>query len=179
MNYELWIIIIIIIVGLKDLGTPAYFILGPWPMPRRKKCPRTNKENPDCQDILPRTTMSSADWNHGGVKCHAARGSLLEHPKGSSECSGLCHRRGCHLRIKYPQLTFWPYWCGRDPWTVLSRSQQLTGRQKEWLMEHALKYRHGWLISVGGGWPKREIYRTQEIPHRGCGGRALLVSQTR
>ena len=30
------------------------------PMPRRKKCPRTNKRNPNCQDILPRTTLSSA-----------------------------------------------------------------------------------------------------------------------
>ena len=26
--------------------------------------------------------------NHGRGKRHAARGSLLEHPKGSSECSG-------------------------------------------------------------------------------------------
>ena len=74
-------------VGLKDLEIPVHFISGPWPMPRRKKCPRTNKKNPNYQDILPRTTLSSADQNHGRGKRHAARGSLLEHPKGSSERS--------------------------------------------------------------------------------------------
>ena len=51
--------IIIVFVGPKDLGTPTHFISSPRPMPRRKKCPRTNKGNPDCQDILPRTTLSS------------------------------------------------------------------------------------------------------------------------
>ena len=61
-------------------------------MSRRKKCSRTNKENLDCQDIVPRTTLSSIDRNHGGGKRHAARGSLFEHPKGSSEISGPCHR---------------------------------------------------------------------------------------
>ena len=74
-------------MGSKDLGTPTHLISSPRPMPRRKKCPRTNKGNPDCQDILPRTTLSSADQNHGRGKRHAARGSPLEHPKGSSEPS--------------------------------------------------------------------------------------------
>ena len=32
-------------------------------------------------------------------------------------------RKGCHLCIKYPQLTSWPHLCGRDPWAVLSESQ--------------------------------------------------------
>ena len=36
------------IVRPKDLGTPTHFISSPRPMPRRKKCPRTNKGNPDC-----------------------------------------------------------------------------------------------------------------------------------
>ena len=76
------------IVGSKDLGTPAHFISGPWLMSRRKKCPRTNKENPDCQDILPRTTLSSTDQNYVREKRHAAKGSLLKHPKRSSERSG-------------------------------------------------------------------------------------------
>ena len=76
-----------IIVGPKDLGTPAHFISGPWPMLRRKKCLMTNKGNPDCQDILSRTTLSSADQNHGRGKSHAVRGSLLEHPKGNPKCS--------------------------------------------------------------------------------------------
>ena len=76
-----------VIVGPKDLGTPAHFISGPWPMSRRKKCPRTNKGNPDCQDLLPRTTLSSADQNYGREKRHTARGNPLEHPKGSFEPS--------------------------------------------------------------------------------------------
>ena len=36
------------VVGLKDLGTPTHFISRPRPMPKRKKCPRTNKGNPVC-----------------------------------------------------------------------------------------------------------------------------------
>ena len=48
----------------KDLGTLVHFISRPRPMPRRKKCPMTNKGNPDCQDILSRTTLSLADQNH-------------------------------------------------------------------------------------------------------------------
>ena len=72
-------------MGPKDLGTPAHFISSPRPMPRRKKCPRTNKGNPNCQDILPRTTLSSADQNRGRGKRHVARGNPLNHPKGSSE----------------------------------------------------------------------------------------------
>ena len=75
-------------MGPKDRGIPAHFISSPRPTPKRKKCPRTNKGNPDCQDILSRTSLSSADQNHGRGKCHAARGSPLEHPKGSSEPSG-------------------------------------------------------------------------------------------
>ena len=75
-------------MGPKDLRTPAHFILGPWSMPRRKKCPRTNKENPDCQGILPRTTLPSTGQNHGKRKSQATRGSLLEHPKGNPEHSG-------------------------------------------------------------------------------------------
>ena len=53
-------------MGPKDLGTPAHFISNPRPMPRRKKCPRTNKGNPDCQDILPRTTLFAVDQNTEG-----------------------------------------------------------------------------------------------------------------
>ena len=74
-------------VGPKDLGTLAHFISGLWPIPMRKKCLKMNKENPDYQNILPRTTLSSADQNHEREKRHATRGSLLEHPKGSSERS--------------------------------------------------------------------------------------------
>ena len=77
-----------VIVGPKDLGTPAHFISSPRFMKRRKKCPRMDKGNPDCQDILLRTTLSSVDQNHGRGKHHVARGRPFEHPKGSSEPNG-------------------------------------------------------------------------------------------
>ena len=120
-------------------------------MSRRKKCPRMNKESPDCQDILPRTTLSSSNRDRGRGKRHVTKGSFLECPKGKHKRSGPAigewwrsnSRRGCHLRIKYPQLTSWPYLCGCDPWTVLSGSPQLTKRQREWLMGCVLKYGHG------------------------------------
>ena len=99
--------------GAKGSRAPTHFILSARPLLRRKKGPRTNKGNPDCQDILPRTTLSSADQNHGRGKRHTTRGSPLEHPKGSSKSSGPAigawwksnSRRSCHIRIKYPQLT--------------------------------------------------------------------------
>ena len=47
-NHKFFITIRIRFVGPKDLRTPAHFISSPRPMPRRKKCPRTNKGNPDC-----------------------------------------------------------------------------------------------------------------------------------
>ena len=75
-------------MGSKDLGTLAHFISSPRLMLRRKKCPRTNKGNPDCHDVLPRTTLSSVDQNHGRGKPYVARGNPLEHPKGSSEPKG-------------------------------------------------------------------------------------------
>ena len=78
----------ILVVGPKDLGTQTYFISSTRPMLRRKKCPRTSKGNPDYQDILPRTTLSSVDQNHRRGKRHVARGSPLEHSKVSSEPNG-------------------------------------------------------------------------------------------
>ena len=100
-------------MGPKDLGTPDHFISSLRPMSRRKKRLRTNKGNLDCQDILPRTTLSLADQNQGRGKRHVVRGSPLEHLKGSSEPNGSAigawwmsnSRRGCHLRIKFPQQT--------------------------------------------------------------------------
>ena len=76
-------------VGLKDWQIPAHFISSPRPMPRRKKCPRMNEGNPDCQDILPRTTLSSANQNHRRGRRHIARSSPYEDPKGDSEPNGL------------------------------------------------------------------------------------------
>ena len=39
----------IVTMGPKDLGTLAHFISSLRSMPRRKKCPMTNKGNADCQ----------------------------------------------------------------------------------------------------------------------------------
>ena len=101
------------VVGLKELATPTHFVSNPWPMLRRKKCPRTSIESPDCRDILPRTTLSSANRDHEKGKCHATKGSLLEHPKRKPKHSGPVvgawwrsnPRKSYHLHIKYPQLT--------------------------------------------------------------------------
>ena len=70
-------------------------------------------------------------------------------------------RRCSHIRIKYPQLTPWPHWCGCDPWTGWWGPQQLTEHQKEWLMRRALEDRHGWLTSVGGGWIEERNITTE------------------
>ena len=98
------------VVGPKELATPTHFVSNPWPMLRRKKCPRTSIESPDCQDILPRTTLSSANRDHEKGKCHATKGSLLEHPKRKPKHSGPVvgawwrsnPRKSYHLHIKYP-----------------------------------------------------------------------------
>ena len=100
-------------MGLKDLETSAHLISSPRPMPRKKKCLRTSIESPDCQDIRLRTSLSSANRDHEKGKCHATKGSLLERPKGKPKRSGPAvgawwrsnPRKGCHLRIKYLQLT--------------------------------------------------------------------------
>ena len=113
-----------------------------------------------------------ANQDRGREKRHVTKSSLLERPKGKHKRSGLAigawwrsnSRRGCHLRIKYSQLTFWPHLCGCDPWTVLSGSPQLTERQMEWLMGRVLKYGHGWLIIVRLGWSKKELYNVREHP---------------
>ena len=147
-------------MGPKDLGTPAHLISSPRSTPRSKKCPSTNEGNLDRQIVLPRTTISSADQNHGREKCHVAQGNPLEGRKRDSKPYGLAigewwrdnPRRSRHFRIKYPQLTPWPYWCGCDPWTRGRGPQQLTEHQKGWLMWCALEDKHGWLTSVGWGW---------------------------
>ena len=104
-------------MGPKELVTPTYFISNPWPMLRKKKCPRTNKKNPDRQGVMPRTTLSSADQDHERGRCHATKGSLLERPNGKPECHRPAigawrrsdPRKGRHLHIKYPQLTSRPH----------------------------------------------------------------------
>ena len=107
------VIYIYIIVGPKDLGTPAHLISSPRPMLRRKKCPRTNEGNPDHQIVLSRTTLSSASQNHGRETRHVTRGNPLKDRKRDSKPYGLAigewgrdnPKRSHHLHIKYPQLT--------------------------------------------------------------------------
>ena len=74
--------------GQRDLETSAHSISSPRPMPRRKKCPRTNEGNPNYQGILPRTTLSLVDQNHRRGRRHIARSNPLEDPKGDSDPNG-------------------------------------------------------------------------------------------
>ena len=73
--------------GAKGLKTPAHFISGLRPMPKKKNFLRTNEGNPD-QDTLPRTTLSSVDQNCRRGRRHIARGSPLEDPKGDFKPNG-------------------------------------------------------------------------------------------
>ena len=78
-----------------------------------EEVPGMNEGNPNCQNVLPRTTLSSAGQNHGREKRHVAQGNPLEDHKRDSKPCGLAigewwgdnPRRSRHLRIKYPQLT--------------------------------------------------------------------------
>ena len=75
-------------MGPKGLKTPAHFISGLRPMPKRKNRSRTNEGNPDYRDTLPRTTLSLADQNRRRGRRHIARGNPLKDPKGDSEPNG-------------------------------------------------------------------------------------------
>ena len=68
-------------MGPKDLATPAHFISSLRLTARRKKCPKTNKEVPNCQETLLRTILSSANRGHGRIKWHALEDSLPRRPK--------------------------------------------------------------------------------------------------
>ena len=69
-------------MGPKNLATLAHFISSPRPTSRKKKCPRTNEEGPNCQGMLPRTILSSANQDHGRRRQHATKGSLPKRLKG-------------------------------------------------------------------------------------------------
>ena len=99
--------------GQKVLETSAHSILSPKSTPRRKKCLRTNKGNPNCENVLPRTTLSLAGQNHRRGRRHVTRGNPFKDRKrdpkpyelgiGAWQTSN--PRKSCHLRIKYSQLT--------------------------------------------------------------------------
>ena len=76
-----------VVVGSKNLVTPAHFISSPRPTLRRKKCPRTNEEGPNCQETLSRTILFLANRDHGRRKRHVPKDSLPKHPKGKHKCN--------------------------------------------------------------------------------------------
>ena len=78
--------------GQKVLEDSAHSILNPKPTLRRKKCPRTNEGNLDCENVLPRMTLSSASQNHRRGRRHFTRGNPLENPKRDSKPYGLAIR---------------------------------------------------------------------------------------
>ena len=79
-------------VGSKNSAAPTHFIQGPRPMPRRKKCPRMNKESPSCQETSPRTILSSANRNCKKEERHALKDSLSGHPKQKGLAKWASHR---------------------------------------------------------------------------------------
>ena len=75
--------------GQKVLEVSAHSILSLRPTPRRKKCPGTNEGNPNCQNVLSRTSLSSVSQNHWRKKRHVAQGHPLEDHKRDSKPYGL------------------------------------------------------------------------------------------
>ena len=71
------------------MASPTRSISSPMPTPRRKKCPRTNEGNPNCQNVLPRTFLSSTGQNHRRGRHHVARGNPFEDPKRNFKPYGL------------------------------------------------------------------------------------------
>ena len=67
------------------LEASAYSISSPRPTLRRKKCPRTNEGNPECQNVPLRTTLFSAGQNHRRGRRHVTRGNPFEDPKRDSK----------------------------------------------------------------------------------------------
>ena len=74
--------------GQKVLEVSAHSISSPRPT-LRKKCPGTNEGNPNCQNVLLRTTLSSIGQNHRRKKRHVTRGHPLEDHKKDSKPYGL------------------------------------------------------------------------------------------
>ena len=101
------------IVGLKDLASLTHFISSPRPTPRKKKRPRMSKEGPSCWESSPRTILSSANQGHEKRKQHTPKDSPPSRPKQKDQHSRTAmgawwrsnSRKGCHIRIKCPQLT--------------------------------------------------------------------------
>ena len=93
-------------------GNPTHLISSPRPMLRKKKRLRTNNEGPNCWETSPSTTLSLASQGHERRKWHSPKDNPPKRPKQKDQHNGPAmrawwrsdSRRGCHLRIKYPQL---------------------------------------------------------------------------
>ena len=76
--------------GQKVLEVSVHSISSLRPTSRRKKCSGTNEGNPNWQNVLLRTTLSSTGQNHGRKKKrHVARGHPLADHKRDSKPYGL------------------------------------------------------------------------------------------
>ena len=69
------------IVGPKNLTTPARYILGPRPAPRREKRPRTDKESPNGLETLLRTILLSASQIPRGENNTLAKAASQSAPR--------------------------------------------------------------------------------------------------
>ena len=92
MYFDLKIWLGLIFVGSKNSAAPTHFIQGPRPMPKRKKHPRMNKKAPSCQEISPRTILSSANRNRGKEERHALKDNLPGRPKQKGLTQWASHR---------------------------------------------------------------------------------------
>ena len=81
LKYKVW--------GQKVLQASTHSIPSPRFALRRKKCLRTDEGNPYCQNVLPRTTLSSASQNHRIGRCHVTQDNPLEDHKRDSKPYGL------------------------------------------------------------------------------------------
>ena len=74
--------------GAKGSKDSDPFHIKPKAHAEEEELPRTNKGNPNYQDTLLRTTLSSANQNRRRGRRHIVRGSPFEDPKGDSEPNG-------------------------------------------------------------------------------------------
>ena len=91
--------------GQKVLQASAHSIPSPRFTRRKKKCPKTDEGNPYCQNVLPRTTLSSTGQSHRIGRCHVAQDNPLEDHKRDSKPYrvGQNHRIGrCHVAQDNP-----------------------------------------------------------------------------
>ena len=70
------------------MTTLVHFILSPKPTSRREKWPRTNKENPNSLETLPRTILLSAFQIPGGKSSTPAKAASQSAPKRRTSTVG-------------------------------------------------------------------------------------------